>query len=41
MDFLECEELIDLSGNKTRDDTTSGGCYKVHYSAIKESWLKY
>jgi len=28
MDFLECDELVDLSGNKTRDDSVSGGCYK-------------
>jgi len=30
MEFIECEDIIDLKGNKTRDDTTTGGCYKVH-----------
>lgn len=36
MDFLECDDPIDLSGNKTRDDTASGGCYKVHYLGITQ-----
>lgn len=29
MEFIECEDLIDLKGNKTRDDTMTGGCSKV------------
>lgn len=29
MEFIECDELIDLRGNRTRDDSGVGGCYKV------------
>jgi len=29
MEFIECEDLVDLKGNKTRDDTMTGGCSKV------------
>ncbi|KAL5241158.1 hypothetical protein ACI65C_008568 [Semiaphis heraclei] len=28
MEFIECEDLVDLKGNKTRDDTMTGGCSK-------------
>lgn len=29
MEFIECDEPVNLSGNKTRDETVTGGCYKV------------
>ncbi|XP_025202376.1 TM2 domain-containing protein CG11103 [Melanaphis sacchari] len=28
MEFIECEDLVDLKGNKTRDDSMTGGCSK-------------
>lgn len=29
MEFIECDDPADLKGNKTRDDSALGGCYKV------------
>jgi len=34
MEFIECEDLVDLKGNKTRDDTITGGCSKVQYCRV-------
>lgn len=34
MEFLECEEPVDLKGNKTRDDSGLGGCYKVNHNKL-------
>lgn len=35
MEFLVCENPADLKGNKTRDDSGSGGCCKVEYHYYK------
>ncbi|VVC26354.1 Hypothetical protein CINCED_3A013463 [Cinara cedri] len=28
MEFIECEEPVNINGNKTRDETVTSGCYK-------------
>lgn len=34
MEFIDCDDPADLKGNKSRDDSGLGGCYKVYYYYI-------
>lgn len=36
MEFIECEELTDLRGNRTRDESGVGSCYKVVYYTLQQ-----